>query len=86
MTKKHSTGNGRHSDSKRDSGGITGAFVDAAVEIGHAAENFKNSLRHVQKARQKGRRVIEPVRHAGKKAMSAVRRTISRRKGTSHNK
>jgi hypothetical protein len=59
--------------------GILGAAIDAAEELGHAAEDIKSSWDHVQKARSKGERAMRPARKAGKKvlraAKSAVRKT-----------
>lgn len=83
MTKKMTKKQAAHSDTKRSStradkkdSGVTNALVNAAVEIGHAAEHIKSSLEHFSKAREKGKDAIEPVERAGKKAVDAVRRRL----------
>ncbi|HEV3245079.1 MAG TPA: hypothetical protein VG102_01860 [Candidatus Paceibacterota bacterium] len=76
MVKKHSTRSITKKSGRQGGGGITNAVMEAAVEIGHAAESFKDSMTHVQKARQKGKRAVEPIRRAGKKAIHAVRRRM----------
>jgi hypothetical protein len=58
---------------------VTNAIIDAAVEIGRAAEALQESIGHFQNAAQKGERAVAPIRKAGKKAVDAVRK-ISRRK------
>ena len=54
------------------------AAIEAAIELGYAAQNLRDSLGHVSAARKKGGRVIRPLKKAGKKAAKAVRRTVSK--------
>lgn len=59
---------------------ITNSLVDAAVEIGRAAENLKSSIEHAQKAGKSGNKAIAPIRKMGEKAVRKVRKTISRKR------
>lgn len=56
---------------------LTQAAIEAAVELGHAAENLRESLKHVAQARNKGRKVTAPIKRAAKKTAKAVKRTYS---------
>jgi chemotaxis regulatin CheY-phosphate phosphatase CheZ len=80
-TRGKANGKKASSSKQRRIGGLTGAVVDAAVEIGKAAEDIQSSVEHVRKARQKGARVISTAKRAGKSAMRMVGNAIPGRKG-----
>lgn len=59
------------------------AAVEAAVELGHAAESLKDSMSHVGEARKKGRAITKKVGRAvskaKKKVIGAAKRVIKKR-------
>jgi hypothetical protein len=57
-----------------NSSGLVSAATEAVVELGHAAERFQESLRHVSKARRKGNPVTDRAKRAGSKAIAAGKR------------
>jgi hypothetical protein len=52
--------------------GVIASAVDAAEELGHAAESLKDSWSHVEQAKKKGARFTHAATRAGKKAAKAV--------------
>jgi len=53
---------------------MIGAAIDAIVELGHAAEDIKSSLKHAQAAQKKAKPLTDPVKRTGQKALRAIRR------------
>jgi len=79
MAKRKSRGSGTKRAKKGASAnGAIDSFVEAAIEISRAAESLRDSLEHMSKARDKGERLMKPVRRAGKKAMHTMRKAVAR--------
>ena len=54
---------------------VVEAAVDATEELGAAAKSFKESWRHVRKARHKARPATTAASRAGRRAVNATKRT-----------
>ncbi|MBV9349813.1 MAG: hypothetical protein JO026_03610, partial [Patescibacteria group bacterium] len=44
--------------------GVVSEAIEAAVEIGHAAESLKESFEHVKKARSRGGKIVKKAKRA----------------------
>ena len=78
---KHSKKGSAHPHSAQRSSSSRSPIIEAAIEIGHAAESLRDSLGHMKKARTKGASAMRPIQRAGKKTIHAVRRTIKKTTG-----
>ena len=60
--------------------GVVGAVMDAAIELGHAADTMQTSFEHIKKAQKKGspaaKRAVRIIKRTGRMVASATRRTI----------
>ena len=59
---------------------VTDSLMEAAIEIGRAAESLKETYGHVKKVGTNSARAIKPMRQAGNKAVKAVRKAIRGKK------
>lgn len=60
---------------------VVASAADAAEELGAAATSFKESWRHVQKARSKARPATRAATRVGKAAVRTAKRTAGRAMG-----
>lgn len=56
--------------------GMVGSVVDAAVEMGQAAESFLESWSHVKAARRTGDRVVKKAKKVSKGAYKQTKRLV----------